>query len=66
MEGFSLWWKTHPQNPPLSCSSSLPSSFMHPNPIGSGLGNEAIVEAEGPDCIVPGQITPIKLILLMI
>ncbi|CAL5350917.1 unnamed protein product [Camellia sinensis] len=38
------------------------SIMKHPNPIGSGLGNEAIVEAAGPDCIVPGQITPVKLL----
>lgn len=35
---------------------------QHPNPIGSGLAMEAIVEAAGPECIVPGQITPIKLL----
>ncbi|KAL6998175.1 hypothetical protein U1Q18_008302, partial [Sarracenia purpurea var. burkii] len=34
----------------------------HPNPVGSGLANDAILEAAGPDCIVPGQITPIKLL----
>ncbi|KAF7818670.1 transcription factor MYB59-like [Senna tora] len=38
------------------------SVMKHPNPIGSGLAEEAIVEAAGPDCIVPGQITPIKLL----
>jgi hypothetical protein len=36
--------------------------LQHPNPIGSGLAMEAIVEAAGPECIVPGQITPIKLL----
>lgn len=40
--------------------------MKHPNPIGSGLGNEAIVEAAGPDCIVPGQITPVKLLGLKV
>ncbi|XP_054780274.1 uncharacterized protein LOC129297703 [Prosopis cineraria] len=38
------------------------SVMKHPNPIGSGLAEEAIVEAAGPDCIVPGQITPLKLL----
>lgn len=39
---------------------------QNPNPIGSGLGSEAIVEAAGPDCIVPGQITPIRLLGLKV
>ncbi|KAJ7976899.1 Transcription factor Sox-21-A like [Quillaja saponaria] len=38
------------------------SVMKHPNPVGSGLAEEAIVEAAGPDCIVPGQIMPIKLL----
>lgn len=36
--------------------------LQHPNPIGSGLAMEAIVEAAGPECIVPGQMKPIKLL----
>lgn len=36
--------------------------MKHPNPVGSGLAMEAIVEAAGPECIVPGQVTPIKLL----
>lgn len=39
---------------------------QHPNPIGSGLGTEAIVEAAGPDCIIPGQTVPIKLLGLKV
>ncbi|CAK9142989.1 unnamed protein product [Ilex paraguariensis] len=42
------------------------SVMKHPNPIGSGLGKEAIVEAAGPDCIVPGQIAPVKLLGLKV
>ncbi|XAR69660.1 hypothetical protein NMG60_11001348 [Bertholletia excelsa] len=42
------------------------SVMKHPNPIGSGLANEAIVEAAGPDCIVPGQVAPVKLLGLKI
>uniref|UniRef100_A0A2P2KN30 Uncharacterized protein MANES_08G012300 n=1 Tax=Rhizophora mucronata TaxID=61149 RepID=A0A2P2KN30_RHIMU len=38
------------------------SVMKHPNPVGSGLGEEAVVEAAGPDCIVPGQITPLRLL----
>ncbi|KAK6231677.1 hypothetical protein SCA6_001750 [Theobroma cacao] len=36
--------------------------MKHPDPIGSGLATEAIVEAAGPECIVPGQITPVRLL----
>ncbi|KAK4281521.1 hypothetical protein QN277_013002 [Acacia crassicarpa] len=38
------------------------SVMKHPNPIGSGLADEAIVESAGPECIVPGQATPLKLL----
>ncbi|XP_043814658.1 uncharacterized protein LOC110620138 isoform X2 [Manihot esculenta] len=38
------------------------SVMKHPNPVGTGLATEAVVEAAGPDCIVPGQITPIRLL----
>lgn len=48
-----------PQNPHSDYALSL---MKHPDPIGSGLGKEAIVEAAGPDCIVPGQNPPIKLL----
>lgn len=40
--------------------------FQHEDPIGSGLGKEAVVEAAGPDCIVPGQTVPIKLLGLKV
>ncbi|KAE8720334.1 transcription factor MYB48-like isoform X1 [Hibiscus syriacus] len=36
--------------------------MKHPDPIGSGLATEAIVEAAGPECIVPGQFMPIRLL----
>ncbi|XP_047328263.1 uncharacterized protein LOC124931755 [Impatiens glandulifera] len=36
------------------------------NPIGSGLGHEAIVEGAGPECIVPGQMKPIKVLGLKV
>ncbi|CAI9097942.1 OLC1v1034470C1 [Oldenlandia corymbosa var. corymbosa] len=42
------------------------SVMKHENPIGNGLGREAIVEAAGPDCIVPGQAVPIKLLGLKV
>ncbi|XP_022748162.1 uncharacterized protein LOC111297817 [Durio zibethinus] len=38
----------------------------HEDPIGSGLATGAIVEAAGPECIVPGQITPIRLLGLKV
>ncbi|KAA8518700.1 hypothetical protein F0562_016526 [Nyssa sinensis] len=51
------------QNPYSNYALSV---MKHPNPIGSGLGMEAIVEAAGPDCIVPGQTPPIKLLGLKV
>ncbi|XP_009600296.1 uncharacterized protein LOC107809544 [Nicotiana tabacum] len=52
-----------PQNPYSNYALSV---MKEPDPIGSGLGTEAIVEAAGPDCIVPGQIAPIKLLGLKV
>lgn len=40
--------------------------LQHPDPIGYGLGTEAIVEAAGPECVVPGQVTPVKLLGLKV
>jgi len=42
------------------------SVMKHSNPIGSGLGTEAIVEAAGPDCLIPGLAAPIKLLGLKV
>ncbi|KAL9399064.1 hypothetical protein Peur_008025 [Populus x canadensis] len=42
------------------------SVMKHPNPIGTGLAAEALVEAAGPDCIVPGQITPFRVLGLKV
>ncbi|WOK91797.1 hypothetical protein Cni_G00488 [Canna indica] len=36
--------------------------MKQPDPIGGGFATEAIVEAAGPDCIVPGLATPVKLL----
>ncbi|XVF55540.1 hypothetical protein PTKIN_Ptkin06aG0044000 [Pterospermum kingtungense] len=52
-----------PQTPHSNYALSV---MKHPDPIGSGLGTEAIVEAAGPECIVPGQITPIRLLGLKV
>ncbi|KAL8516728.1 hypothetical protein ACS0TY_015111 [Phlomoides rotata] len=52
-----------PQNPYSNYALSV---MKHDDPIGSGLGKEAMVEAAGPDCIVPGQTTPIKLLGLKV
>lgn len=40
--------------------------MKHPDPIGSGLAMDAILEAAGPDCIVPGQSAPVKLLGLKV
>ncbi|RVW47987.1 hypothetical protein CK203_114339 [Vitis vinifera] len=50
----------------MKVSASLLFSFISPNPIGDGLATEAIVEAAGPDCIVPGQVTPVRLLGLKV
>ncbi|KAK7396596.1 hypothetical protein VNO78_17718 [Psophocarpus tetragonolobus] len=42
------------------------SVMRHPDPIGNGFGDEAIVEAAGPDCIVPGLKMPLKLLGLQV
>ncbi|CAJ1891808.1 unnamed protein product [Sphenostylis stenocarpa] len=57
---------------PLLCVSQTPATdyavsvMRHPDPIGSGLGDEAIVEAAGPDCLVPGQKMPLQLLGLQV
>ncbi|XP_050940123.1 uncharacterized protein LOC103486514 isoform X1 [Cucumis melo] len=40
--------------------------MKHPDPIGSGLATDAVLEAAGPDCIVPGQSAPVKLLGLKV
>uniref|UniRef100_A0A0D9YFQ6 Uncharacterized protein n=1 Tax=Oryza glumipatula TaxID=40148 RepID=A0A0D9YFQ6_9ORYZ len=40
--------------------------MKHPDPIGEGLAMEAMVEAAGPECIVPGQQTPLRLLGLKV
>ncbi|GFQ07190.1 hypothetical protein PHJA_002863100 [Phtheirospermum japonicum] len=52
-----------PQTPHSNYALSV---MKHADPIGSGLGKEAMVEAAGPECIVPGQTTPIKLLGLKV
>uniref|UniRef100_A0A9I9CVV3 Uncharacterized protein n=1 Tax=Cucumis melo TaxID=3656 RepID=A0A9I9CVV3_CUCME len=50
---------------PLLRISQSPFSdyaLAHPDPIGSGLATDAVLEAAGPDCIVPGQSAPVKLL----
>ncbi|XP_050383137.1 uncharacterized protein LOC126799917 [Argentina anserina] len=46
-----------PQNPTTNYAVHV---MKLPNPVGTGLANDAIVEAAGPDCVVPGQVTPVK------
>ncbi|GMH09856.1 hypothetical protein Nepgr_011697 [Nepenthes gracilis] len=52
-----------PQTPYSNYALSI---MKHPNPIGNGLAVDAVVEAAGPDCVVPGQIAPIKLLGLKV
>ncbi|XP_062207047.1 uncharacterized protein LOC133908870 [Phragmites australis] len=40
--------------------------MKHPDPIGEGLAMEAIAEAAGPECIVPGQQAPLRLMGLKV
>lgn len=41
-------------------------ALQHPDPIGEGLAMEAMVEAAGPECIVPGQQAPLRLLGLKV
>ncbi|XP_010527963.1 PREDICTED: uncharacterized protein LOC104805192 [Tarenaya hassleriana] len=36
--------------------------MKNPNPVGNGLAMEAVLESAGPECIVPGQVTPVRLL----
>lgn len=36
--------------------------LQHPNPVGGGFAMEAVLESAGPDCVVPGQVTPLRLL----
>jgi hypothetical protein len=40
--------------------------FQHPNPVKEGLAMEAELEAAGPECIVPGQMAPVRLLGLKV
>ncbi|KAK9723929.1 hypothetical protein RND81_05G035100 [Saponaria officinalis] len=42
------------------------SVMRDPNPVGNGLAVDAVLEAAGPECIVPGQATPVKLLGLKV
>lgn len=53
-------------NNPLCIFFGIAVISQHPDPIGSGLGDEAIVEAAGPDCLVPGQKMPLQLLGLQV
>lgn len=37
-------------------------ALQHPNPVGGGLAMEAVLESAGPECVVPGQVTPLRLL----
>ncbi|CAO1946185.1 unnamed protein product [Urochloa humidicola] len=40
--------------------------MKHPDPIGEGMAMEAFAEAAGPECIVPGQQAPLRLMGLKV
>ncbi|EXB75892.1 hypothetical protein L484_022569 [Morus notabilis] len=52
-----------PNNPTSNYAISI---IKKDNPIGNGFATEAVVESAGPDCIVPGQTTPLKLLGLKV
>ncbi|KAJ6810438.1 uncharacterized protein M6B38_156915 [Iris pallida] len=60
------------QSPVLRLPQDNPASayalavMKRPDPIGEGFALEAKIESAGPDCIVPGQVAPIKLLGLKI
>ncbi|XP_011621563.1 uncharacterized protein LOC105420255 [Amborella trichopoda] len=59
-------------HPPILRLPSNPTSnyalavMKHPDPIGDGLATEAFLEAAGPECVIPGQVTPIRLLGLKV
>lgn len=52
-----------PNNPTSNYAFSI---LKQENPIGNGFVTDVVVESAGPDCIVPGQITPLKLLGLKV
>ncbi|MQL90059.1 hypothetical protein Taro_022640 [Colocasia esculenta] len=59
------------QNPVLRVPQNPTSAYAvvvmnRANPIGEGFATEARLEAAGPECVVPGQVTPIKLLGLKV
>ncbi|KAG8078126.1 hypothetical protein GUJ93_ZPchr0007g5500 [Zizania palustris] len=49
-----------------SSSAYALAVMKHPDPIGEGLAMEAVAEAAGPECIVPGQQAPLRLLGLKV
>eukprot|EP00262_Sarcandra_glabra_P014259 TRINITY_DN4131_c0_g1_i1.p1 TRINITY_DN4131_c0_g1~~TRINITY_DN4131_c0_g1_i1.p1 ORF type:complete len:127 (-),score=14.79 TRINITY_DN4131_c0_g1_i1:616-996(-) len=54
---------TLPRNPKSDYALAV---MKHPNPIGEGYAVEANLESAGPDCLVPGQVTPIRVLGLKV
>ncbi|XP_078171315.1 uncharacterized protein LOC144565431 [Carex rostrata] len=52
-----------PQNPTSAYAIQV---MKHPNPIREGFALEAQLEAAGPECIVPGQVAPVRLLGLKV
>ncbi|KAJ6852244.1 uncharacterized protein M6B38_254725 [Iris pallida] len=40
--------------------------MKRPDPVGEGFAVEAKIESAGPDCIVPGQVAPLRLLGLKV
>ncbi|CAN6439360.1 unnamed protein product [Victoria cruziana] len=59
------------QSPILRVSSNPNSSYglavmKNSNPVGNGFASEARLESAGPECIVPGQVKPVRLLGLKV
>ncbi|KAF3785148.1 hypothetical protein EJ110_NYTH28723 [Nymphaea thermarum] len=59
------------QSPILRVSSDPKCSYglavmKHSNPVGNGFASEAQLESAGPECIVPGQVKPVRLLGLKV
>ena len=58
-EGFSLFFDLLIYLERLNC---VLIALQHPNPVGGGLAMEAVLESAGPECVVPGQVAPLRLL----
>ncbi|KAK1263470.1 hypothetical protein QJS04_geneDACA009511 [Acorus gramineus] len=59
------------QNPLIRVQQSPASDYglavmRHANPIGGGLAFDAKLEPAGPDCVIPGQVAPVRILGLKV